>query len=106
MNQSQMGAASLEEALAHEEATQDDHHNNNVHHKALPDMIEEQIIKGFSEELTRVDLEESSKEVEESLKQLTKASLTELKQFAKPHYLVSITLLEMTYVYRSRKQCR
>lgn len=42
-------------------------------------MIEEQIIRGFWEELTRVDFEESLKEVEESLKQLTKASLTELR---------------------------
>ena len=42
-------------------------------------MIEEQIIRGFGEELTRVDFEESLKEVEESLKQLTKASLTELR---------------------------
>ena len=42
-------------------------------------MIEEQIIRGFGEELTRVDLEESLKEVEESLKQQTKASLTELR---------------------------
>jgi hypothetical protein len=36
--------------------------------KALPDMIEEQIIRGFAEELTREDYEESLKEVEESLK--------------------------------------
>lgn len=60
--------------------------------KALPDMIEEQIIKGFTEELTKEDYEEAIKEVEESLKQLTKASLTELKQFAKPHHLVEKTM--------------
>lgn len=67
-------------------------HAEDANQKALPDMIEEQIIKGFSEELTREDYEEAIKEVEESLKQLTKASLTELKQFAKPHYLVEKTM--------------
>jgi hypothetical protein len=55
-------------------------------------MIEEQIIRGFSDELTKNDYDEATKEVEESLKQLTKASLTELKQFAKPHYLVEKTM--------------
>ena len=53
-------------------------------------MTEDQIIRSFPEELTRIDYEESLKEVEESLKSLTKASLTELKQVAKPHYLVSV----------------
>lgn len=42
--------------------------------------------------MTRKDFEESLKEVDESLKQLTKASLTELRQFAKPHYLVEKAL--------------
>jgi hypothetical protein len=42
--------------------------NNNTLGKALPDMIEDQIIKGFQEELTRDDQEEALREVEESLK--------------------------------------
>ncbi len=61
-------------------------------------MIEEQIIKGFSDELTKEDYEESQKEVEESLKQLSKASLTELRQFAKPHYLVRIGTINCHYL--------
>lgn len=44
-----------------------------------PDQIEDQIIKGFPEDLTIEDFEESNREVEESLRQLTKASLMELK---------------------------
>lgn len=53
-------------------------------------MTEDQIIRSFPEVLNHSDYEESLKEVEESLKSITKASLTELKQVAKPHYLVSI----------------
>ena len=37
-------------------------------------------------------MEDSMREVEESLKNLTKASLMELKAFAKPHPLVEKTL--------------
>ena len=51
-----------------------------------PDEIEQQIIKAF-EALTVDDLEDSQKEVEESLRQLTKANLMELKQASKPHPL-------------------
>ena len=60
-----------------------------------PDEIEQQIIKAF-EALTVDDLEDSQKEVEESLRQLTKANLMELKQASKPHPLGKITL----YIYK------
>ena len=60
MNQSQMGATSIV-------GTPDPLDEGEIQ-KALPDMIEEQIIRGFAEELTREDYEESLKEVEESLK--------------------------------------
>ena len=56
--------------------------------KALPDIIEDQIFRGFPDQLTKEDYEESHREVEESLKALTKAAVTELKQVVKPHYLV------------------
>jgi hypothetical protein len=45
----------------------------------VPDDLEKQIIKGYSEELTKEDYDEASKEVEESLRLLTKASLIELR---------------------------
>ncbi len=85
MNQSQInGIIQTEDAASGLDDTQPIQQSD----ETKPDMIEEQIIKGFSEDLTRKDFEESLKEVEESLKQLTKASITELRQFAKPHYLV------------------
>ncbi len=45
----------------------------------VPDAIEEQIIKSYGEELTKEDYFEALKEIEESMKLLTKASLTELR---------------------------
>lgn len=46
----------------------------------IPDALEEQIIKSYGSELTKEDYLEALKEVEESLKLLSKASLTELRQ--------------------------
>ena len=46
----------------------------------VPDAIEEQIIKGYGSDLTKEDYQDALKEVEESLKLLSKASLTELRQ--------------------------
>ena len=58
----------------------------------VPDAIEEMIIKGFGGELSKEDYTDALKEVEESLKLLSKASLTELRQQAKPHYLIEKTM--------------
>ena len=58
----------------------------------VPDAIEEQIIKGYGSDLTKEDYQDALKEVEESLKLLSKASLTELRQQAKPHYLIEKTM--------------
>lgn len=46
----------------------------------IPDALEEQIIKSYGSELTKEDFLDALKEVEESLKLLSKASLTELRQ--------------------------
>ena len=67
------------------------HMHTNVEDK-VPDAIEEQIIKSYGEELTKEDYLEALKEVEESIKLITKASLTELRQQAKPHYLIEKTM--------------
>ena len=58
----------------------------------VPDALEEQIIKGYGSDLTKEDYQDAPKEVEESLKLLSKASLTELRQQAKPHYLIEKTM--------------
>ena len=46
----------------------------------IPDALEEQIIKSYGSDLTKEDYLDALKEVEESLKLLSKASLTELRQ--------------------------
>ncbi|CDW88384.1 UNKNOWN [Stylonychia lemnae] len=71
--------------------------------KMQPDEIEQQIIKAFDGQLTLDEMEDSQKEVEESLKQLTKANLMELKQASKPHPLVEKTL-QIVQAIRGFKQ--
>ena len=45
-------------------------------------------MRNFGDDLTYEDYEEAQREVDDSLKQLTKASIMELKQISKPHPLV------------------
>lgn len=67
MNQSQI-VHSLEGETLMEEMHHAASEEPTSTHKALPDMIEDQIIRGFQEELNRDAHDEAMKEVEESLK--------------------------------------
>ena len=66
--------------------------NTTIVEDKVPDDIEKLIINSYGEDLTKEDYIDASKEIEESLRLLTKASLTELRQIAKPHYLIEKTL--------------
>ena len=69
----------------------------------MPDVIEEQIIRAFGEDLSKEDYSEAQREVEDSLKSLTKASITELRSMPKPHHLVEKTL-QLVLILRGFKQ--
>ena len=51
------------------------------------------IISMFKEQLRKKDLDNAEKEIDESIKALSKANLQELKSMAKPHLLVEKTLM-------------
>lgn len=67
--------------------------NSQAHNiEAASEAINHQILSCFSDKLNVKDLKDAQREIEESVKALTKAALLELKSMSKPHPLVEKTL--------------
>ena len=54
--------------------------------------IDSKIFQHFKQELTEKDYDNAGMEIEEALKELTKANIIELRQVSKPHPLVEKSL--------------